>query len=55
MYLELFIHKCCPSIYLQQCSQPVGRVPLVVRKGFLGGTRVTFSIFTKKPGSTAFR
>ena len=34
--------------------QPVVRVPLVVRKGFLGGTRVTSIILIKKPRFTAF-
>jgi len=31
----------------------VVRVPLVVREGLPGGTRVTY-IFTQKPGFTAF-
>jgi len=34
-------------------SQPVVRVPPVVREGLPGGTRVT-SIFSQKPGFTAF-
>jgi len=37
----------------QEFPQPVVCVPLVVREGLPGGTRVTF-IFSKKPGFTAF-
>jgi len=36
-----------------EAAEPVVRVPLVVREGFLGGTLVT-SMFSQKPGFTAF-
>jgi len=45
--------KLAHALGYSRGSQPVVRIPLVVREGPPGGMRVT-STFSQKPGFTAF-